>query len=70
MQGQEKNKFAIFQFPSRRKTIEVIHDWSNELSSMSVIFPKLISGGITPTGPAIRDAMYQFSKMQLKGSII
>lgn len=64
-----ENLFAIYQFPSKRQTIEMIHDWSSRLSSISVIFPKLISGGITPTGPAIREAMYQFSKMQLKGDL-
>lgn len=63
-----ENKFAIYQFPSKRKTIEIIQDWSSELNSISSIFPKLTSGGITPTGPAIRDAIYQFGKMQLKGS--
>lgn len=64
-----KNNFAIYQFPGKRQTIKAIQDWSEELSSISVIFPKLTSGGLTPTGPAIRDCVYQFSKMQLKGSL-
>lgn len=63
-----ENRFAIFQFPSKRKTIEAVHDWSSKLESISVIFPKLISGGVTPTGPAIRDAMYQFGKIELRRS--
>lgn len=64
-----ENLFSVFQFPSKRQTIEIVHDWTSKLSSISVIFPKLILGGITPTGPAIREAMYQFSKIELKGSI-
>ena len=63
------NNFSVFQFPSKRKVINSIHDWSPELDSISVIFPKLVSGGVTPTGPAIREAMFQFGKIQLKGSL-
>jgi len=63
------NQFALFRFPSKRHTIESIQDWAGQLSSISVIFPRLTSGGLTPTGPAIREAIYQFSKMQLKGSL-
>lgn len=64
-----ENKFAIFQFPSKRKTIDNVLDWSGELTSISVIFPKLVTGGVTPTGPAIREAMYQFGKLELGGSL-
>lgn len=61
-----ENNFAIFQFPNRNKPIGLVHDWSTELDSISVIFPKLVTGGVTPTGPAIREAILQFSKMELK----
>lgn len=60
-----KNRFAIFSFPGKRKDIQRILDWSPKLDSISTIFPKLTSGGITPTGPAIREALYQFSKKSL-----
>lgn len=63
------NIFSIYQFPSKRKNTEVVHEWSPKLESISVIFPKLVTGGVTPTGPAIRDAMYQFGKMELRGSL-
>lgn len=62
------NMFSIYQFPSKRKNTEVVHEWSPKLEAISVIFPKLVTGGVTPTGPAIRDAMYQFGKMELRGS--
>lgn len=59
------NQFSIFSFPGRRKEIEKVFDWSPRLESVSTIFPKLTSGGITPTGPAIKEAIYQFSKKGL-----
>ena len=57
-----KNKFSIFQFPGKRKDIDKVLDWSPKLDAISTIFPKLSSGGITPTGPAIKEAMFQFGK--------
>lgn len=60
-----RNRFAIFSFPGKRKDIQKVFDWSPALDSISTIFPKLTSGGITPTGPAIREAMYQFGKKSL-----
>lgn len=61
-----KNRFCIYRFPGKRQDIELVLDWSPRLDSISQVFPKLSSGGITPTGPAIRAAMYQFSKKQLR----
>lgn len=52
-----ENSFAIFQFPKRNKSIGLVQDWSPRLESFHTIFPKLVSGGITPTGPAIRLAV-------------
>lgn len=60
-----RNRFCIFSFPGKRKDIDKVFDWSPKLDSVSTIFPKLSSGGITPTGPAIREAMYQFGKKSL-----
>lgn len=60
-----RNRFCIFSFPGKRKDIDRVLDWSPKLDSVSTVFPKLSSGGITPTGPAIREAMYQFGKKSL-----
>src|SRR5690625_1942987 len=61
-----RNRFCIYQLPSKRnKDIEKVIDWSTKLDNISKIFPKLTSGGITPTGPAIKEAIYQFSKKSL-----
>src|SRR5699024_10596997 len=48
-----RNSFSIYQFPGKRNHVEKVHDWTPELNSISTIFPKLTSGGITPTGPAL-----------------
>lgn len=64
-----ENNFAIFQFPKRKDPIGLVHNWAKELDSISVIFPKLVSGGVTPTGPAIREAMYQFGKKEMRRSM-
>jgi Ca-activated chloride channel family protein len=37
-------------------------DWNPRLESLSTIFPKLTAGGITPTGPAIKEATHYFTK--------
>jgi Ca-activated chloride channel family protein len=64
-----RNRFCIFSFPGRRKDIDQVLDWSPKLDAISSVFPKLTSGGITPTGPAIREAMYQFGKKSLLRSL-
>ncbi|GAB4072148.1 VWA domain-containing protein [Barrientosiimonas marina] len=60
-----RNRFAIYNFPEKRKNIGKVLDWSPRLDGINSVFPKLTSGGITPTGPAIREAMHQFSKKGL-----
>jgi Ca-activated chloride channel family protein len=54
------NRFSVFVFPGKRKEVEKILDWTPKLESLSSVFPKLTSGGITPTGPAIREALSHF----------
>lgn len=60
-----QNRFSIYRFPGRKQDIEKVLDWSPQLNSISSVFPKLTSGGITPTGPALREALYQFGKKSL-----
>src|SRR5690625_820469 len=64
-----QNEFAIFQYPHRNKTISPIATWTSELQSMSVIFPQLQLGGMTPTGPALAEALKQFTHKQIEGTI-
>lgn len=63
------NMFSMYQFPGKRKAIESILKWSPNLENISDTFPKLASGGITPTGPALQEAMYQFGKKNLLRSM-
>ncbi|KGX83787.1 VWA domain-containing protein [Pontibacillus marinus] len=56
------NRFSIYSFPGKRgKDVSKVMDWTPQLESISSVFPKLTSGGITPTGPALREAMNQFA---------
>lgn len=54
------NEFAVYQFPKRKQSIGRIHAWTNKLAPMSVIFPKLVTGGLTPTGSAIQAAVEEW----------
>lgn len=64
-----RNQFAVYTFPGKRKAINKVIDWSQKLDKISSVFPKLTSGGVTPTGPALKEAMYQFSKTGLLRSL-
>ena len=46
------NRFSVFVFPGKRKEVERVLEWTPDLNTLSKIFPKLTTGGITPTGPA------------------
>lgn len=56
------NRFSVLIFPGKRKEVERLVDWTPNLDLLSNVFPKLAVGGITPTGPAIREAMANFKK--------
>ncbi|MDQ0233294.1 VWA domain-containing protein [Metabacillus malikii] len=57
-----ENQFSVSVFPGKKNDVEKVLDWTPKLESLSSIFPKLSTGGITPTGPAIRDAVQSFKK--------
>ncbi|QGH32661.1 VWA domain-containing protein [Gracilibacillus salitolerans] len=61
-----RSRFAVYQFPGRKKAIQQLVDWTSKLDSITSIFAKISSGGITPTGPALKEAMYQFGKKTLR----
>jgi Ca-activated chloride channel family protein len=56
------NQFAVFVFPGKRNDVEKLMDWTPKLEALTSIFPKLQVGGITPTAPAIREALGYFNK--------
>ncbi|OAS85710.1 MULTISPECIES: VWA domain-containing protein [Metabacillus] len=59
-----ENQYSVSVFPGKKDEVEQVLDWTPKLESLSSIFPKLSTGGITPTGPAIRDAIQHFKKMR------
>lgn len=62
------NQFCINQFPAKRKPVEMIHDWSPQLDAISVIFPKLTSGGLTPTGTALEASLTAWEQLYMEGN--
>ncbi len=56
-----KNKFSIYTFPGKKKPVTEVMPWTPNLLNISSVFPKLTSGGITPTGPALREALHHFN---------
>jgi Ca-activated chloride channel homolog len=64
------NRFAVFVFPGKRGDAEKVLDWTPKLEALSTVFPKLTSGGLTPTGPALREALNHFKKKRSLRSLI
>ncbi|WP_449538343.1 VWA domain-containing protein [Ferdinandcohnia sp. Marseille-Q9671] len=64
------NQFSVFVFPGKKVEVEKVLDWTPRLESLSSIFPKLTTGGITPTGPAIREALTYFKKKRSLRSLL
>ncbi|HET7615565.1 MAG TPA: vWA domain-containing protein, partial [Bacillales bacterium] len=54
------NQFALYAFPGKKRATEKILDWNPEINAIHKVLSKLSSGGVTPTGPAIRDALAYF----------
>ncbi|WP_335872110.1 vWA domain-containing protein [Bacillus sp. 2205SS5-2] len=57
-----ENKFSLFVFPGKKQDVEKLLDWTPKLESLTSVFSKLSSGGITPTGPALQTALSYFKK--------
>ncbi|MDE3840548.1 hypothetical protein C0966_14605 [Bacillus methanolicus] len=64
------NRFSLFIFPGKKNDVEKLLDWTPNLESLTSIFPKLTTGGITPTGPAIREALSAFNKKRSLRSLL
>ncbi|MBH0231825.1 VWA domain-containing protein [Halobacillus yeomjeoni] len=56
------NQFCVYVFPDTKKTIKKMIDWTPELEKIHGIFSKISSGGYTPTGPALKEALYAFTE--------
>lgn len=65
-----ENRFSVFVFPGKKKEVEKLLDWTPRLESLTGIFAKLTTGGITPTGPAINEAISYFKKKRSLRSLL
>ncbi|MBB5174893.1 vWA domain-containing protein [Texcoconibacillus texcoconensis] len=60
------NQFSVYSFPAKRKSIERRLNWTPKLETLTGVFDKLSSGGVTPTGPALQEALNAFRKRMKK----
>jgi len=65
-----ENRYSVFVFPGKKKDVEKLMDWTPRLESLTSIFPKLSTGGITPTGPALKEAVRYFKHKRSLRSLI
>lgn len=65
-----ENRFSLFIFPGKKNDVEKLLDWTPRLESLTGIFSKLTTGGITPTGPAISEAISYFGKKRSLRSLL
>jgi Ca-activated chloride channel family protein len=65
-----ENRFSVFVFPGKKKDVEKLLDWTPQLDSLTEVFSKLTTGGITPTGPAINEALSYFRKKRSLRSLL
>lgn len=64
-----ENAFSLLTFPGKRKDTLRLLNWTPELTALTNMFEKLSLGGITPTGPALREAIKMFSSRKLRRSL-
>lgn len=60
------NQFSVYAFPDAKRTTKKIIDWTPELGAIHGVFSKLGSGGLTPTGPALKEALYAFTETSIR----
>jgi Ca-activated chloride channel homolog len=65
-----ENQFSVFVFPGKKNDVEKLLDWTPKLQSLTSIFSQLTTGGITPTGPALRTALASFNQKQSLRSLL
>ncbi|KAA9011993.1 VWA domain-containing protein [Niallia endozanthoxylica] len=65
-----ENRFSVFVFPGKKNEVDKLLDWTPRLGSLTDVFSKLSTGGITPTGPAINEALQYFKKKRSLRSLL
>ncbi|TWD89565.1 Ca-activated chloride channel family protein [Neobacillus bataviensis] len=56
------NLFSVYVFPGKKNDVEKLLDWTPKLQVLTSVFSQLSTGGITPTGPALRTALSAFAE--------
>lgn len=54
------NQFSLFIFPGKRNEVDKLLDWTPRLESLTTVFTKFTPNGMTPTGPALKEAISYF----------
>ncbi|MEH7108259.1 MULTISPECIES: VWA domain-containing protein [Bacillaceae] len=65
-----ENQFSVYVFPGKNQDVEKLLDWTPKLQALTSVFSKLSTGGITPTGPAIRAAISSFEQIHSRRSLL
>ena len=60
------NQFALYSFPGKKSDIQKVISWTPQLESISSSFKKMTTSGITPTGPAIHEAIRLINRRKKK----
>lgn len=64
-----ENQFCLLLFPGKRKSVQKVISWTPQLDSIERTFDKISSHGVTPTGPAIKEALRSFESVSRKTAI-
>ncbi|WP_261134735.1 VWA domain-containing protein [Bacillus sp. Marseille-Q3570] len=64
------NQFSIYAFPGKKHSVEKLQDWTPQLDTLAKTFKKISTGGITPTGPALKEALELFSDKRSKRKLL
>ncbi len=62
------NEFGVFVFPGHHENVDRVLDWTPNLKKLTSVFPKLVTGGLTPTGPALKQALEYFREKRKERS--
>ncbi|WP_062201026.1 vWA domain-containing protein [Massilibacterium senegalense] len=58
------HRFSLTIFPGKRSDTEEIFSWTDDAKKIENWFQKLVPQGLTPTGPALKHALLQFSSLK------
>ncbi|QQK74290.1 VWA domain-containing protein [Salicibibacter cibarius] len=63
------NEFKVLAFPGKKRDADVVREWTRGLDQLTGMFQKITTGGITPTGPALKTALNHFDRKKKRSLI-